>query len=92
MAREIYCAYLKHNAEGLDYVPMPGELGQRIYNHISKDAWSAWVNHQVMLINEYRLTPIEPKARAFLVAEMEKFLFGEGATLPQEYVKPASEA
>ncbi len=68
---------LKREAEGLDYLPYPGELGKRIYASISKEAWAQWVAHQTMLINENRLTPIEPKARAFLVAEMEKFLFGE---------------
>ena len=77
MARRVQCVLLKREADGLDYVPYPGELGKRIYNSISKEAWAQWVAHQTMLINENRLTPIEPKARAFLVAEMEKFLFGE---------------
>ena len=78
MARKVYCVLLKREAEGLDYLPYPGELGKRIYDNISKEAWAQWVAHQTMLINENRLTPIEPKARAFLVAEMEKFLFGSG--------------
>jgi len=86
MARKVNCALLKKEAEGLDYLPYPGELGKRIYNTISKEAWAQWVAHQTMLINENRLTPIEPKARAFLVAEMEKFLFGAGSQKPPDYV------
>ena len=86
MARKIYCVMLKRDAEGMDYVPYPGELGKRIYAGISKEAWAQWVAHQNMLINENRLTPIEPKARAFLVAEMEKFLFGSGSEKPKEFV------
>jgi Fe-S cluster biosynthesis and repair protein YggX len=76
-------------AEGLDYAPYPGELGQRIYDSVSKEAWQRWVAHQTMLINEYRLTPIEPEARAFLEKEMEKYFFGEGSSAPKEYVPPS---
>jgi Fe-S cluster biosynthesis and repair protein YggX len=86
MARKVQCVFLKREAEGLDYLPYPGELGNRIYASISKEAWAQWVAHQTMLINENRLTPIEPKARAFLVAEMEKFLFGGGSEKPKEFV------
>jgi Fe-S cluster biosynthesis and repair protein YggX len=86
MARKVQCLLLKREAEGLDYLPYPGELGKRIYNNISKEAWAQWVAHQTMLINENRLTPIEPKARAFLVAEMEKFLFGGGSSKPPDFV------
>jgi len=88
MARTIFCSYLQREAEGLDRVPYPGELGQRIYAHISKDAWQQWLRHQTMLMNEYRLTPIDPKARQFLVEEMEKFLFGAGSRKPDGYVAP----
>jgi Fe-S cluster biosynthesis and repair protein YggX len=80
---------LKQEAEGLDAPPYPGELGQRIYDNVSKQAWLQWVKHQTMLINEYRLSPIEPKARKFLVVEMEKFFFGGGAEKPKEYVPPS---
>jgi Fe-S cluster biosynthesis and repair protein YggX len=86
MARMIQCSMLKKEAEGLDYQPYPGDLGRRIYDSISKEAWALWVAHQTMLINENRLTPIEPKARAFLVAAMEKFLFGKGSEKPKEFV------
>ena len=88
MKRKVHCAKLKKKAVGLDYVPYPGEIGQRIYETISAEAWQEWVNHQTMLINEYRLTPVEPKARKFLEEEMEKFLFGEGSEKPQEFVEP----
>jgi Fe-S cluster biosynthesis and repair protein YggX len=88
MARTVFCTYLQRDAEGLDRPPYPGELGQRIYASISKEAWGAWVRHQTMLMNEYRLTPIDPKARQFLVEEMEKFLFGGGAQKPEGYVAP----
>ena len=88
MARMVRCAKSGQEAEGLDYVPYPGDLGQRIYEHISKQSWQEWVGHQTMLINEYRLTPIDPKARKFLEEEMEKFLFGGGSDRPADYVEP----
>ena len=88
MARTVHCVLLGKEAPGLDYVPYPGELGKRIYAGVSKEAWAKWVQHQTMLINEYRLTPIEPKAREFLVKEMEKFFFGEGSEKPKEFVPP----
>ena len=86
MPRNVQCVVLKREAPGLDYVPYPGELGKRIYKNVSKEAWARWVQHQTMLINEYRLTPIEPKAREFLEGEMEKFFFGGGSDKPKEYV------
>ena len=86
MSRMVKCGLLGAEAEGLDYVTYPGELGQRIYDNVSKQAWQQWLNHQTMLLNEYRLTPIEPKDRKFLEQEMEKFFFGEGSSRPTEYV------
>ena len=86
MPRTVNCVVLKQAAEGLDYAPYPGELGQRIYDNVSKQAWQQWLKHQTMLINEYRLSPVEPKARKFLVAEMEKFFFGDGSQKPADYV------
>ena len=88
MARTIFCTFLQREAAGLDRVPYPGELGQRIYASISREAWQQWLRHQTMLMNEYRLTPIDPKARKFLVEEMEKFLFKGGAQKPEGYVAP----
>jgi Fe-S cluster biosynthesis and repair protein YggX len=88
MARTVYCTYSKQEAQGLDRIPYPGALGQRIYENIGKDAWAQWLRHQTMLMNEYRLSPIEPKARKFLVEEMEKFLFGDGSQAPEGFVSP----
>ena len=90
MSRTVNCVVLGKEAEGLVYAPYPGALGQRIYDSVSKDAWQRWVGHQTMLINENRLTPIEPEARQFLEAEMEKFFFGEGSAAPKEFVPPTS--
>ena len=86
MPRTIFCEYAKGEAEGLDFVPYPGELGQRIYAHIGKPAWAAWLAHQTMLINENRLSPRDPKHRKFLEEELEKFLFGGGAEKPAGFV------
>ena len=86
MARTVNCVILKMEAEGLDFAPYPGVLGQKIYDNVSKEAWQRWLAHQTMLINEYRLTPIEPEARKFLETEMEKYFFGEGSAKPEEYV------
>lgn len=86
--RMVQCAVLKREAPGLDRLPYPGDLGVRIWRGVSKEGWQRWVAHQTMLINEYRLVPMEPKARKFLEAEMEKFLFGDGAARPEGYVAP----
>ena len=86
MSRTVYCEYEKREVEGLDFVPWPGELGRRVFAHIGKTAWAAWLAHQTMLINENRLSPLDPKHRAMLAGEMEKFLFGAGAEKPAGYV------
>lgn len=86
MPRTVNCVKLGKEAEGLEYPPYPGELGQRIFDNVSKQAWEAWLAHQTMLINENRITPIDPMARAFLEGEMEKFFFGEGSAKPAGYV------
>jgi|TARA_B100000953_G_C17755523_1_gene337172 Fe-S cluster biosynthesis and repair protein YggX len=83
---KIHCAKLKKEAEALDYQPYPGDIGVKIKSEISAEAWDMWVNHQTMLINEMRLTPVDPKARKFLEEEMEKFLFGDGSNAPEGYV------
>jgi Fe-S cluster biosynthesis and repair protein YggX len=85
MSRTVQCVVLKREAPGLDRPPYPGELGKRIFENVSKEAWAGWLKHQTMLINEYRLTPIEPKARKFLESEMEKFFFGAGSQAPEGY-------
>lgn len=88
MSRTVHCAKLGIEAEALEYAPWPGPLGQRIYAEISKPAWQQWLDHQTMLINEYRLNPLDPKARQFLGSEMEKFLFGGDVAQPQGYTAP----
>ena len=88
MSRTVNCIKLGREAEGLQVPPYPGVLGQRIFENVSKEAWQQWLQHQTMLLNEYRLTPIEPKDRKFLEGEMEKFFFGEGSQVPDEFVAP----
>ena len=78
MTRMVQCVVLGREAPGLERQPYPGELGKRIFDNVSKEAWQKWLGHQTMLINEYRLVPFEPKARQFLVGEMEKFFFSGG--------------
>ena len=90
MSRMVNCVKLEKEAEGLDRMPYPGELGQKIYDNVSKEAWQEWLKFQTMLINENRLSPIDPKSRSFLEAEMEKFFFGEGSELPPDFVAPKS--
>lgn len=85
MTHLIYCVKLQKEAEGLAHPPLPGEFGKKIYEHISKEAWQLWLNHQTMLINEYRLSLIDQKSRTFLMQEMEKFLFGPGSDKPSGY-------
>ena len=86
MPRSVFCQYQQCDTEGLDFVPYPGELGQRIFANIGKQAWAAWLAHQTMLINENRLSPRDLRHRAFLETELEKFLFGGGADKPAGYV------
>ena len=88
MTRMVHCVKLGREAEGLDRQPYPGDLGKRVFDSVSKQAWQEWLRHQTMLINENRLSPMDPKARKFLEGEMEKFFFGEGAELPPDYVPP----
>ncbi len=80
MARMVQCAKLGKEAEGLDFPPLPGELGKRIYEGISKEAWQAWLKQQTMLINHYGLNVRDPEAKQFLTENTEKFLFGTGET------------
>jgi Fe-S cluster biosynthesis and repair protein YggX len=90
MARTVHCAYLHRDAPGLDFPPYPGDLGKRIYNEISKEAWAMWLKHQTMLVNENRLNLADQRARQYLARQMEQFLFGAGADKPAGYVPPSS--
>lgn len=91
MGRMVHCVKLNRDSEGLDTRTYPGDLGQRIFENVSKEAWQMWLSHQTMLINEYRLSPIEPEARQFLETEMERFFFGDGGAKPAEYSEPSGE-
>ena len=86
MARKVFCEMDQVEADGLDFAPWPGEAGKRVFAGIGKPAWQRWLAHQTMLINENRLSPRDPKHRAFLETELEKFLFGGGAEKPAGYV------
>lgn len=88
MTRMVKCAKLGQELPGLGFLPMKGELGRRIYESISEEAWKMWLRHSTMVINEYRLNPADPEAQKVLRDEMEKFFFGEGAAPPPEYVPP----
>lgn len=90
MSRTIFCVKLQREGEGLGFAPYPGELGKRIYENVSKEAWSQWLAHQTMLINENRISPLDPKSRKFIEGEMEKYFFGEGSQAPQGYVAPTT--
>jgi Fe-S cluster biosynthesis and repair protein YggX len=88
MTRMVKCVKLGHEAEGLERPTYPGELGKRIFENVSKEAWQAWIKHQTMLINENRLNLADAKARKYLAEQMEKHFFGEGADQAQGYVPP----
>ena len=88
MARTVHCIKLEKEAEGLDFPPYPGDLGKRIWENVSKDAWAAWLKHQTMLVNENRLNLADLRARQYLARQMENHFFGEGADAAQGYVPP----
>ncbi|HQR03089.1 MAG: oxidative damage protection protein [Proteobacteria bacterium] len=88
MARTINCIKLGHEAEGLDFPPLPGEIGKRIYESVSKEAWQQWIKLQTMLINENRLSLADPRARQYLQEQVAKHFFGDGADTAQGYVPP----
>ena len=85
MARMVNCVKLGKEAEGLDFQPYPGELGKKVFENVSKEAWDAWLSHQTMLINEYRLNPLDPKSRKMIEQEMQKFFWGEGSEAPPDF-------
>ncbi len=88
MARMVKCVKLGREAEGLDLPPYPGELGKRIWENVSKEAWQGWIKHQTMLINENRLNLADSRARKYLAEQMEKHFFGPGADVASGYVPP----
>ncbi len=88
MTRMVQCVKLGRAAEGLERLPYPGELGKRIFELVSKEAWAAWLKHQTMLVNENRLNLAEASARKYLAQQMEAYFFGAGADMPEGYVPP----
>ena len=86
--RMVHCAKIGKELPGLDRIPWKGELGQRVYDNISKEAWKLWVEYSKMVMNEYRLNPLDPNSQKIMGEQMEQFFFGEGAKLPEGYVAP----
>ena len=86
MSRKVQCVKMGEELDGLDFLPFPGELGQKVYDNVSKEAWKQWLGQQTILINEYRLSSLDPKARSFLAEEMQKYLFNdEDLDMPEEF-------
>jgi Fe-S cluster biosynthesis and repair protein YggX len=90
MGRIVQCVHLNKEAEGLAYLPYPGDLGRRIYDHVSAEAWQLWLRHQTMLVNENRLNLADQRSRQYLARQMERFLFGDGVDQPAGFVPPTA--
>jgi len=90
MSKMVNCVKLGKEAEAMDRAPLPGDIGQRILDNVSKEGWKLWMQHQTILINENRLSLIDPQAQKFLQAEMEKFLFEGGSEVPEGFKPPTS--
>ena len=88
MARMVNCVKLGREAEGLDFPPLPGELGKKVYENVSKEGWQQWVRHQTMLINENRLNLMDARARKYLAEQLERYFFGGGADQISGFVPP----
>ena len=88
MSRMVNCIKLGREAEGMDFAPLPGELGQKLYDNVSKEAWQGWIRHQTMLINENRLSLAGPRARQYLTQQLQNYFFGQGADAVSGFVPP----
>jgi Fe-S cluster biosynthesis and repair protein YggX len=86
--RMVKCVKLGRELPGLDRPPWKGELGKRVYEHVSKDAWKMWVDHSKMLLNEFRLNPLDPNSQKIMEDQMEQYFFGEGSKAPEGFVAP----
>jgi len=84
----VHCVKFGREMPGLDRVPWKGDLGQRVYDNVSKEAWKLWVEHSKMLMNEFRLNPLDPRSQQIMSEQMEMFFFGDGAKVPEGYVAP----
>lgn len=89
MTRMVVCVKLGREAEGLDFPPVPGELGKKLWENVSKEAWAGWIKQQTMLVNENRLNLADVRARKYLMTQLEKYFFGEGADSVAGYVPPS---
>ena len=87
-AHTVHCVKFDKDMPGLERVPWKGELGKRVYENVSQEAWKMWVDYSKMLMNEYRLNPLDPQSLKIMEEQMEQFFFGEGAKLPEGYVAP----
>jgi len=83
--RMVKCVKLGRELPGLDAPPWPGELGRRIVDNVSLEAWEMWEEKMKMILNEYRLLPFQKEAQQIVAQHMEAFFFGEGTGLPTEY-------
>ena len=88
MSRMVQCVKLGREAEGLDKQPIKGDLGKRVFENVSKEAWKMWLEHSKILINEFRLDLMSEHGQRIWMTELEKYFFGEGAALPKEFVPP----
>jgi len=88
MSRKVHCVKLGKQAEGLDFAPWPGELGRRLFENVSKEAWQDWLRHQTILINEYKLNPLQAEHKKYLAEQMEAWFFGDGIVMPDEWKSP----
>ncbi len=89
MSRKVNCVKLQKESEGLKFPPFPGELGKRIFENVSQEAWQGWLEHQKMLVNENRLSLADPSARKYLMEQTEKYFFGSGADSASGFVPPS---
>jgi Fe-S cluster biosynthesis and repair protein YggX len=87
--RKVFCVKLQKELPGLDEPPFDTELGNKVYENISKDAWAMWMEYCKILLNEYRLNPARKEDQEAIVKQMEQFFFGEAVAMPKEYVPPA---
>lgn len=88
MSRKVHCVKLGKQAEGLDFAPWPGELGRRLFENVSKEAWQDWLRQQTILINEYKLNPLQAEHKKYLAEQMEAWFFGGGIVMPDEWKSP----
>ena len=88
MTRIINCVKMKKDLEGLDFPPIPGPLGQKVWENVSKEAWNEWIKHQTMLVNEYRLNLSDVRARKYLMDQLDAHFFGDGADAAAGFIPP----